>query len=440
MQTVEFLIDHGNPEIDQVFSTIFEKTRAHPIIISYAGTYLDTLRQIIILLPNDDDLFVWICSSISDYSQFDFTPPITEDTTTHLHVYPTTNQLQGDTFFFKADVLKNVIGDTKDLQYLGTVDYDKPIIPRLPAPVIITEGDTHTHHVHTDFKFPYAIFQTEPIDRIWYPSLWDTKKIMINSTGATSIVVPKEAQQVIKNELYDYPHILSGSFLAESKPLDIVFLSNGEPDAEKNWEHLLDTTSGYVNRVTRIDGVIGRVQAYKAAAKASYTPWFFTVFAKLWVDSEFDWSWQPDRMQIPKHYIFTASNPVNGLIYGHQAMIAYNKKLVLANEGRGLDFTLDDPHSVVDIISGEARFNTDPWNTWKTSFREVIKLRHDRSLISKSRLESWCNIAVGPHAEWSRAGASDALEYYQEASGDIEQLRYSYEWKWLREYFDEKYT
>ena len=47
-------------------------------------------------------------------------------------------------------------------------------------------------------------------------------------------------------------------------------------------------------------------------------------------------------MQQPKHYIFDAKNPVNGLVYGHQAMIAYNKKLTLDNYGYGLDFTLDD--------------------------------------------------------------------------------------------------
>jgi hypothetical protein len=65
------------------------------------------------------------------------------------------------------------------------------------------------------------------------------------------------------------------------------------------------------------------------------------VFAKLEVSSSFDWSWQPDRLQEPKHYIFHALNPVNGLEYGHQAMIAYNRKLVLENTAPGLDFTLD---------------------------------------------------------------------------------------------------
>jgi hypothetical protein len=50
------------------------------------------------------------------------------------------------------------------------------------------------------------------------------------------------------------------------------------------------------------------------------------VFAKLRVNQHFDWSWQPDRMQQAKHYIFHARNTINDLEYGHQGMIAYNQK------------------------------------------------------------------------------------------------------------------
>jgi hypothetical protein len=188
-----------------------------------------------------------------------------------------------------------------------------------------------------------------------------------------------------------------------------------------------------------VDGVNGRVQAYHAAALQSQTAWFFAVFAKLWVSEEFDWDWQPDRLQQSKHYIFQARNPVNELIYGHQAMIAYNRKLTLANSGIGLDFTLDSPHEVVDLLSGEARFNTDPWSTWRTAFREAIKLKADNTEISKSRLNTWRTVAVGAHAEWSIRGAKDGVEYYQQVSGNHDLLRLSYEWKWLQEKSHEKY-
>jgi hypothetical protein len=201
-------------------------------------------------------------------------------------------------------------------------------------------------------------------------------------------------------------------------------------------------TKGLRNRVVRVDGVNGRVQAYHAAAEASNTPWMFTVFAKLQVNDKFDWSWQPDRLQIPKHYIFNATNPVNRLEYGHQAMIAYNKKITLANTGTGLDFTLDNEHEVVDINSGVAVYNTDAWSTWRTAFREALKLKatvvnNPNDTDSISRLMAWSTVGNGNYGEYSIKGALDAIEYYDEVNGDMGKLRLSYEWEWLRSRFKE---
>jgi hypothetical protein len=178
------------------------------------------------------------------------------------------------------------------------------------------------------------------------------------------------------------------------------------------------------------------VAAYHAAAELSTTPWFFAVFAKLRVDSRFDWAWQPDRMQEPKHYIFHAYNPINGLTYGHQAMIAYNKKLVLANAGQGLDFTLDSAHEVVPILSGTADYACTSWMAWRTAFRECVKLCGQTDVESKYRLDRWLGpvpVAL-PNSEWSRWGAEDAVEYYGAVNGDLTELRKSYDWAWLATY------
>jgi len=225
--------------------------------------------------------------------------------------------------------------------------------------------------------------------------------------------------------------------------LDIVFLSNGETGADENYEHLLKVTKGLRNRVVRVDGVNGRVQAYHAAAEASNTPWMFTVFAKLKVNDKFDWNWQPDRLQIAKHYIFNAINPVNGLEYGHQAMIAYNKKITLANSGRGLDFTLDDEHEVVEMNSGVAMYNTDEWSTWRTAFREALKLKatvvaNPDDSVSVARLLAWSTRGDGQYGEYSVTGSLDAIEYYDEVDGELAKLRLSYEWDWLRKRFNKR--
>jgi hypothetical protein len=333
----------------------------------------------------------------------------------------------------------------KVLEDYHKVNYNSTLrAQRLPEPTIVTSKDTMVDAVTSIGNWPYATLISEDNNNIekieiepmnlWAP---DTKTIIITSTGASRIVVPREVNDHVKKELYDYPYIKKSTKLSKSNPMDIVFLSNGETGADENYEHLLRTTKGLKNRVTRVDGVNGRVAAYHAAAEASNTPWMFTVFAKLKVSPKFDWNWQPDRMQTSKHYIFQAKNPVNGLIYGHQAMIAYNKKLTLANEGKGLDFTLDDEHEVVELLSGTAMYNTDPFSTWRTAFREVLKLKAEDSDIARERLDAWMNKADGDFAQFSIKGAVDADEFYEEVNGDFNQLKLSYEWAWLRKRFEE---
>jgi hypothetical protein len=120
-------------------------------------------------------------------------------------------------------------------------------------------------------------------------------------------------------------------------------------------------------------------------------------------------------------------------------MIAYNKKITLANNGTGLDFTLDNEHEVVEMNSGIAMYNTDEFSTWRTSFREAIKLRADENQASKDRLDAWLNKGEGDFAQYSIQGAQHAVEYYESVNGDLNKLRLSYDWPWLKEYFSDKY-
>ena len=429
-------IDHGN----------LGDTIENRLIIKYNTSYLKTFKTMLKSLPTQKEHYVWICSSVCDYENFDFSyicDPYAKD---QLHVFPSDKQKFGDTFLVDVNKLRSLIEDMEVLEDYEKINYNQhQRVKRLTPPTIISD-DTHCDSVQQEFNFPYAIFKTtdnkdlnvidnEPMS-LWAP---DTKNIIVTSTGGSRIVVPKEAKKYIKKELYDYPYISHSKSLVQSQPLDIVFLSNGETGADENYEHLLKVTKGLRNRVVRVDGVHGRVAAYHAAALASNTPWMFTVFAKLKVNSKFDWSWQPDRLQVPKHYIFTATNPVNKLEYGHQAMIAYNKKITLANNGTGLDFTLDNEHEVVELNSGVAVYNTDAWTTWRTSFREAIKLVASTDDMSKQRLDAWLNVGEGDFAQYSCEGARHAVEYYQEVNGDLDKLRLSYDWPWLRSYFESKY-
>ena len=442
-----YLIDYSNDGVNNIVSLIESKTKRENVYtIKYETDYLTTLKNMLYELGIKKDHYIWVCSSICDYTNFDFTYICDPFSLEQLHVFPSDKQKFGDTFFINVNKLRILVEDLDKLESIEKINFNQhQKVKRLPAPSFVTDADTHLNFKKHSYNFPYAVFTTS--DNLIAPdindepiSLWssESKNILITNMGGTRIVVPKEANDYVEKELYDYPYISKATKMGQSKPLDIVFLSNGESGADENYEHLLKVTKGLKNRVVRVDGINGRVAAYHAAAEASQTSWMFTVFAKLKVNSKFDWTWQPDRLQIPKHYIFYASNPVNGLVYGHQAMIAYNKQITLSNMGKGLDFTLDNEHEVVEINSGVAKYNTDEFSTWRTSFREAIKLRLDDSTVSRHRLNIWSTVGEGDFAQYSIQGAHHAVEYFEQVNGDIDKLRLSYDWPWLQEYFNNK--
>jgi hypothetical protein len=412
--------------------------------INYKGSYLETFKELLNILPDKREHYVWVCSSICNYDRFDFTYICDPYAKEQLHVFPSGLQKFGDTFLIDVNKLRENIIDISTLEEFDKVNYNQhQRVTRLPCPVYSVE-DSQVESTTIDYNFPYAVFissdnkdivDDEPLN------VWDEKStdILVTSTGAGRVIVPKIASTYIKSELYDYPYIKKSSKVSNSNPLDIIFLSNGEDKADTHYEHLLSISKKFSNRVARVDGVNGRANAYHAAANASNTPWFFTVFAKLEMNKQFDFTWQPDRLQARKHYIFTATNPVNDLEYGHQALIVYNKKLTLNNSGIGLDFTLDDLHEVVNINSGIARYNTDPYSTWRTAFREVIKLCCNADQASMDRKSAWLTIGNGDFGEYSKLGAKDAVIYYESVNGDMDKLKLTYEWAWLNEYYTSKH-
>ena len=408
--------------------------------VRYFDNYRDTLIRIAKSI-GDQHEFVWICSSICDYTGFDFSWHPEQWQATMLHVFASNDQKFGDTFFMHVPTFV-ARAEKKALLEWYDVNFVKTAVPRRDMPVVLHDADSHVDAVkNTHWIGPVAMFTNQDYvpGNLATIALWQekTKTIIPMSSGASSVVVPRTAVPYIQTQLYDYPYIDRSQRILElgDPVLDIVFISNGEINAEVYFNHLKWCVEpDHKNRIHHVSGINGRVAAYQEAARHSLTPWFFAVFAKLEVTRDFDWSWQPDRMQQAKHYIFHAHNPVNGLVYGHQAMIAYNKRLVLENTGEGLDFTLDQPHEVVPIVSGTANYHESDWMCWRTAFREVLKLKASLPDVeSEHRLNRWLTVDTTP-GEWSRKGAEDGVEYYNSVDGDFSALKKSYEWSWLATY------
>ena len=406
----------------------------------YISDYIGTLRRILSKVKHE---YVWIVSSVCDYTNFDFSWHPSEWQADMLHVFASDGMKFGDTFYVHVPSFLKKSQDIKLLEWFDTLHFVEDVsVPRHPMPLVEHKYDTHVEAISKhEFVAPLVMFstggtaKTEPTVCLWREL---TKTVTPLTPGASVVIVPRETKNHMNKQVYDYPYIDKTFAQGHDPALDIVFISNGEPNADKNYNRLRDSTYNRNNHLKRVDGVNGRVAAYHAAARASNTPWFFAVFAKLDIRVDFPWNWQPDRLQQPKHYIFHAVNSVNGLVYGHQAMIAYNRQLVLDNPGRGLDFTLDSAHEVVPIVSGTAQYADTPWMAWRTAFREVLKLKGSTDVESQYRLNKWLTVAADtlnrPNRIYSIYGAEDAVEYWESVGGDFDELKKSYDWAWLASY------
>ena len=407
----------------------------------FVDSYLAVIKRIVASSTSE---YIWVVSNICDYTNFNFDWRPEPYQAKMLHVFGPGNNKFGDTFLVHVETFREQMDKLELLDWYETVNYNsEQIVPRLPYDQVPYTGDdlTATIKAHR-FNSPYALFfpEGQDVSTIDYnPSVWRLKdrKLHTFTESGSTVLAPRDTLQYLDTQCYDYPEIMrqKTQFLPE-KPLDIVYISNGEPTAELMYDHLMDITKHDDTLVVkRVEGVKGRAAAYKAAAEASDTDWAFNVFAKLEMDPDFDWHWQPDRLQEPKHYIFHAKNPVNGLVYGHQACIAYNKKLVLETDEWGLDFTLSREHEVIPVLSGVARYNSDPFTTWRTAFREALKLLADPTEENQERLKAWFNGNEGEYGDMSIQGTTDAYNYFTSVNGDHEKLLLSFEWKWLREYY-----
>lgn len=220
---------------------------------------------------------------------------------------------------------------------------------------------------------------------------------------------------------------------------DLFFISYAEPDADERWKRLKERFP----HARRMHGITGIANAHKACARQSWTKMFWTVDADTDVDPwwAFDHevaSWDQDYL-----HVWHARNPINGLIYGYGAIKLWPCDLILKHEKPWLDFTssLGSMKVIPEAIATTA-FNTNPYETWKSAFRECVKLAENvrinpDDLESASRLAGWKRSINGARfAEWAINGASDGESWH---ARNTENLKLINDFQWLGREFRDRY-
>ena len=118
-------------------------------------------------------------------------------------------------------------------------------------------------------------------------------------------------------------------------------------------------------------------------------------------------------------HIWYSRNPVNGLEYGYGAVKLWPKSQVESYEGSWLDYTVSVGQiKILNETVATTAFNSSPFETWKSAFRECVKLMRNidtnsEDEESKIRLKTWMTVKNRANfADWCIKGANDACTWY----------------------------
>jgi hypothetical protein len=223
------------------------------------------------------------------------------------------------------------------------------------------------------------------------------------------------------------------------KPYDVVFISYQEPNADENYSKLLEKFS----TAKRIHGVKGIHQAHIAAAKICSTDMFWIVDGDAVLVDNFDFDYQVAKWDQETVHVWRSQNPVNDLVYGYGGVKLLPRNLTINMNINKPDMTtsISEKFKEVNEISNITAFNTNPYNTWKSAFRECVKLsskiidRQDNK-ETLNRLETWCSVgAEKPYGSYAILGAQQGKEFGLKYKDNVDQIKLINDFDWLYEQF-----
>jgi len=220
-------------------------------------------------------------------------------------------------------------------------------------------------------------------------------------------------------------------------PYDVVFISYNEPNADENYRLLKEK----VPNAKRIHGVKGIHQAHIEAAKQCNTPMFYIVDGDALIMDDFNFNHQVAAWQYDHVFVWRSQNPINDMVYGYGGLKLFPTQLTIDMDTTKPDMTtsISKKFNAMPGIANITAFNTGPFETWKSAFRECAKLSSkviDRQKEDETneRLKIWTTVGHDrPFGEHAIRGARAGMQY---GLSNKSNLRLINDFDWLREQFD----
>ena len=417
----------------------FNSPSASTRTVPFVGSYFEILKSIVEDINTE---YFWFFANFMDLKTIDTDYIPEQHEKKQIHVWYNTNPIggtnrEGNVMLIPTQEFKNQMHDLKYLRDYKDINYH-------PHDNLYQQLITKSSF---KLKDPYASYKANNSYYSWlynkdldmsvipnfYPSFWEDVKLYTWGKTKDVMLVPK--QQNLK-QFYDIQRSVHYDLDYDVKPMDIVFISYDEPSAEQRYNKLKERFP----RAKWCKGIPGQTLAYITAASMSDTDYFFAVFPKNELADDFDFSFQPDRLRNPCHYIFDCYIPSIDLRYGWGGVILYNKDLVYKTTKPDLDFTMSQAHHSVPLLSAISNCNETPLLAYRSSFREVIKLLQMKPTVeSQYRLKKWLALGTGVNAEWLHRGAVDGKAHYETYKDDYTKLMYSYDYEWIKDKLKSSY-
>jgi hypothetical protein len=216
---------------------------------------------------------------------------------------------------------------------------------------------------------------------------------------------------------------------------DIIFISYNELNAEINFSRLKERFP----LAKHVKGIKGIHQAHIAAAKRSFTPMFWVVDADAIVLDTFNFDYNIVKEEFDIVHVWRSQNPVNGLEYGYGGVKLLPKSLTLNVDITSTDMTtnISPRFKAMEEISNITAFNTDPFTTWRSAFRECCKLAVLNNEEANARLDTWSTIANGKYGEFAISGALAGKNHGRKNAAESAALSLINDFDWLKNQFQQ---
>jgi hypothetical protein len=222
---------------------------------------------------------------------------------------------------------------------------------------------------------------------------------------------------------------------------DVVFISYNEPNAEANWYRLLEVFPD----AKRVKNVKGIFEAHKRAAEVATTDMFYVVDGDAEIIDSWKFDYKPNVFDMDCVHLWTSLNPVNDLEYGYGGVKLFPRNMLLEATTWRVDLTTGlGKLKFHDKVSNVTGFNTDPFGTWRSAFRECAKLssslESEFNAETEQRLDVWTTQGSDrQYGEYALHGAKLGKQYGADNYDDLEALKLINNYEWMKNEFDKFY-